>query len=227
MYNYILFDIDNTLLDYNKLEKAAMTSILQKYGLPPLLSKRLSEITDRLWKQVEKKEITPDNLKIKRFEILFNELNINDIDVEKISMEYLCEASKYTYEIPLSYDVCKKLFDMGKKLYVVTNGIAFVQRSKLSRASFFKFFEKVFISEEIGFYKPDKTFFDYVIDDICAKRENCIIIGDSLTSDILGGINSGIDTCWYNPMQNPSTKLITPTYTITSLYDVIDIVGDV
>lgn len=226
MYKYILLDIDNTLLDFCKIEKQAMTITLERYGIDVSFVKRLSEITDSLWRMVERRELTPEILKIRRFEIFFKEFGINGISTEKIAEDYLNETTKHIYEFEASYDFCKKLFDMGKELYIVTNGIDFIQEAKISKASFRHFIKKAYISGKIGFYKPDKCFFDYVINDIGAKREDCLIIGDSLTSDILGGVNSGIDTCWFNLFNKKNTKEYSPTYTVTNINDVIDIIGE-
>ena len=226
MYKYILFDADNTLFDYDKIEKTAIKSLFKKYGIKENLSKELSKITDMLWKLIENGEINYNTLKKRRFEIFFEVFGIKNIDVDEISYEYLKEIESCVCEYEESFDVCDKLSQLGKKLYIITNGTKNIQTAHFNGSSFKNFIKKEFISEDIGLYKPDKAYFDYVLKEIDASPEECLIVGDSLTSDILGGINSGIDTCWFNPYDKENTKSYIPTYTINALSEIIGIVGE-
>ena len=148
---------------------------------------------------------------------LFNQLNIND-DPVKASYTFLEYLSEGAYLIGDTYKVLEKL-SKKYKLYVITNGVAKVQYPRIAKVGIDKFFTNVFVSEEIGYQKPKKEFFDYVANNIEGfNKEEAIVIGDSLSSDIKGAIEYGIDTCWFNPNKNECELNI--TYSITSIDEI-------
>jgi 2-haloacid dehalogenase len=122
--------------------------------------------------------------------------------------------------------LCEELAKAGKNLYIITNGHTVTQTKRLKNSNFIKYIKKSFISEQIGYQKPNKEYFDYVLNEINANESECIIIGDSLSSDIKGGINSGIDTCWFNPYNKENTGSVIPTYTVNTFSQIIDILKE-
>jgi 2-haloacid dehalogenase len=179
------------------------------------------KINYELWKALERKEITREELMIRRFDD-FARFYGFEIDSMKVADDYLDCLGKKIYFIEGASELLAALY--GKvKLYIVTNGLARVQNSRYKLTGFDKIFDGIFISEEVGANKPDVKFFEYVAEHINGfEKEKTLIIGDSLTSDIAGGIAFGIDTCWYSPLNKETT--LEPTYKVDSLYKVLPIV---
>ena len=177
---------------------------------------RDSRINDGLWKALERKEVTKEELKIKRFELFLKE---NSLDADFASM-----AKLYTENLsrqPFVMEGAKELLlslQNDFEIYIITNGIAFVQRGRMGASSINNLFKKLYISEEMGFEKPDIRYFERVFDDIeNFDPKRALIIGDSLSSDIKGAVNCGIDSCYFSPSGKLPTGNIQPTYTITKL----------
>lgn len=221
-YKVILFDIDDTLLDFPKSEREALCEAFMISGveLNEEMINTYQEINYKLWKALERKEITKDELMIRRFED-FAKFYGFEVDFVKVANDYLDCLGKKVYYIDGACELLNELY--GKvKLYIVTNGLARVQNSRYKLTGFDKIFDGMFISEEVGANKPDAAFFEYVAEHIDGfEKEKTLIVGDSITSDIAGGINFGIDTCWFSP-KNASTKL-SPTYIVDSLDKVLAI----
>ena len=196
----VLFDLDDTILDFHKAEKLAIAKTLKELGLEPTekVISLYSEINARQWKRLETGEINREQVLVGRFEILFSQLGL----------EYSSRQAKAMYENFLSQGHffmpgAEKMLEelQGKyRLFICSNGTAVVQAGRLKSAGISPYFEEIFISEEIGYNKPSREFFERCFKRIKDfDRDSCIIIGDSLSSDILGGIKAGIKTCWYNP----------------------------
>ena len=221
-YKVILFDIDDTLLDFPKSEREALCEAFMISGveLNEEMINTYQEINYKLWKALERKEITKDELMIRRFED-FSKFYGFEVDFVKVANDYLDCLGKKVYYIDGACELLNELY--GKvKLYIVTNGLARVQNSRYKLTGFDKIFDGMFISEEVGANKPDAAFFEYVAEHIDGfEKEKTLIVGDSITSDIAGGINFGIDTCWFSP-KNASAKL-SPTYIVDSLDKVLAI----
>lgn len=199
-YDILLFDADGTLLDFDRSEDEALKRALQQHGLAytPSISRRYHEINDSLWKQLEQGQITRDYLQATRFATFLRELGSGESPVS-FNLCYRQYLSESAHLIPGAFSLCEKLCSYYT-MAIVTNGVAEVQRSRLARSGLNLLFEKVYISEEIGWQKPDKRFFDFVFSDMpIPDKSRVLLIGDSLTSDIQGGSNAGIDTCWYCP----------------------------
>lgn len=224
-YNVILLDADNTLFDFDMAEKNAISAIFGKYNIPNDFIPIYSGINKSLWEELERGKITRERLKVKRFEIIFSMAKVNLDDGERVAGEYTHLLAEQSILYDGALDVCRKLRSLGKKIYIVTNGNIGVQKRRFEKSGLCDYVDGIFISESVGFAKPAKEYFDYVLEKTGAKREECLIIGDSLGSDILGGINSEIDTCWLNRKNNENTKDYAPTYTVNSLSDIFGIIG--
>lgn len=225
-YECLLWDVDGTLLDFEYSQKYAIRKCLQEIGISAGedIIKRYSEINDSYWKRLELGEITKAQLLTGRFVSLFKEYGILCEDVESFRhnyQEYL--GSVYQY-LDHSLEICEKLNGRCRQ-FVVTNGVTSTQINKLKSAGFADIMEGIFISEEVGAPKPQKAFFDACFARMGeVSKEKILIIGDSLSSDILGGINAGIDTCWYNPSGQPAKAGIQFTYQIDHLSQIQNII---
>ena len=221
-YSVVLFDIDDTLLDFPRSEKEALCEAFMLSGVE--LNEEMitvyQKINYELWKALERGEIERDELMTRRFEDFAKFYGL-DIDFLKVANDYLDCLGKKIYFIEGARELLEALY--GKiRMYIVTNGLAKVQNSRYKLTGFDKIFDGMFISQEVGANKPDNRFFEYVAEHIVGfEKEKTIIVGDSLSSDIAGGINFGIDTCWYSA--KGMTPKIQPTYTVDSLDKVLPI----
>lgn len=200
-YTTLLFDLDNTLLDFSKAEYNAIKSVLKKYDLPydDEIIKTYSAINLKYWKKFEKGEIQKEDIFENRFIELFSLLKAKR-NVKTFSQDYFLALAEGYYTVDGAEDILKNLKNKGYYICATTNGISVTQFKRVKNSGLEPYFDKVFVSEDTGHQKPEKEYFDFVIANIPEKNTaNMLIIGDSQSSDILGGINSGIDTCWYNP----------------------------
>lgn len=218
MFEFLLLDMDDTILDFKKAEEVALKKTLESFSLMPTpeVCARYSAINQGYWEMLERKEITRQRLKVQRFEDLFREYGIL-IDSELCAKRYVENLAQGHYFMPGAEEA---LVGLSKKykLYLVSNGATDVQKSRLGSAGIEKYFQKVFISQEVGVDKPDKLFFERCFAQIPDfDRQKAIIVGDSLTSDILGGRNAGITTCWVNANKKPARSDIPADYEIQAL----------
>lgn len=221
-YKTILFDVDGTLLDFDKAQDYALNYMFEKYNIPLTTQTRkiYDDINHGLWKQFELGLIDKKTVVYTRFVKLFEVLNV-DLDGRAFEDEYQYTLGQGFFVLDHAKEVLENLYQ-DYDLYIVTNGVSSTQYSRQKGSGIDRFFKDVFVSEDVGYQKPAKEYFDY-----CFKKigqidlEKTIIIGDSLSSDIQGGINAGIDTCWYNPKQMKQT--IPSTYTITDLRELYHI----
>lgn len=216
-YTTIYFDLDNTLLDFTQSEYKAITRLLSMYSLPSddKTAKTYSAINQTFWEAFERGDIKKQDIFAGRFKKLLSVLG-EDRDAEAMAKDYFFYLSEGYDVIEGAFQILKLLRERGYKIYATTNGVAVTQYKRVKNSGLEPFFDGVFVSEEAGYQKPQKEYFDFVIDRTEEKcRENILIIGDSQSSDILGGINAGIDTCWYNP--HKATALYFSKYEISSL----------
>ncbi|WP_369282554.1 YjjG family noncanonical pyrimidine nucleotidase [Oscillibacter sp. GMB15532] len=218
MVNTILFDLDNTLLDFDQAESIALTQTLLQLGIHPneAIIRRYSELNLAQWKLLEQGKLSRNEVKTRRYRLLFDELGAA-CSAEKAAEIYESLLKVGHYFIDGAEEL---LCDLSPRyrLYIVTNGTAIVQKSRIKSAGLEKYLDGVFISEEIGFNKPSRDFFDHCFAQIPnIRRSDAMIIGDSLSSDIQGGINAGIQTVWFNPARLPNDSGILPDYEIYAL----------
>ena len=224
MYRTIFLDLDDTLLDFGAAERVAIAKAFRDLGLEPTpaLLKRYSELNQAQWEAFERGEITRDTVLVRRFALLFAELGlfIDPQHAEDVYRGYLGVGHYFVEgaEEVLSYLAPK--YD----LYLASNGVAATQYSRLESAGIGHYFKDIFISEVTGSHKPDRAYFDYCFSHIPGfDPSEALLVGDSLTSDILGGFNAGIRTCWFNPGCKPLQGPVTPDHEIHALRELKDI----
>ena len=183
-----------------------------------------SEINIRHWQMLERGEVDKERLKELRFVDFFKALNITDVNISAFNDDYENGIGDTTAFIENSPEIISSLKGRVKQ-YAVTNGARDVQRKRLANAGFYEIFDGVFISDDVGYEKPSKEYFDFVLNHIEPfEKDEIIIVGDSLTSDMIGGVNAGIKTCRYNPDGAPNTLGINIDYEIKSLGEIFDII---
>jgi len=225
-YNWLLLDADGTLFDYDKAESKALRTSLVRIGIRfrPEYHATYRTINAALWKAFERNEITQTEVRTKRFEQLFDEIGVQ-ADATAFDSLYLEALSREADLIDGARSVLAQLAKHAK-MVLLTNGIPHVQRSRLARSELAPYFQAIIISGEIGVAKPDPRIYEATFDAIRNPRKATVLmVGDSLTSDIQGGNNAGIDTCWYNPTRHPSPRDPTPTYEIASLDELVPLVA--
>lgn len=218
-YKFIFFDADDTLFDFKKSESYAFKKLLSKFRLDfdfENCIKIYRNISDKLWLDLEKNTITLDELKLLRFEIFAKEMKLN-VDPIILSKMYLNFLGECTFLMPGTIDVLSYLKDKYK-IIIITNGISKVQNNRLENSEIKEYIDGMIVSEEVKLSKPNPEIFKYAFKKFnCYDKTSALMIGDSLTSDILGGINSGIDTCWLNSNNSINHTSSIPNYEINSL----------
>ncbi len=216
-YDVLLFDVDDTLLDFSQSEKIAVKKVMEHYHIPPSEEncRLYHQINASYWKLFEQNKIEKPKLLLKRFEDFFIQLGKKDICPQEINQLYFSYLKELSILLPGALELVKKACQMYP-LYVVTNGTTIIQERRMELSPLKNYFKKIYISEQIGVQKPEKAFFDYVFQDLnITNPKRVLLLGDSPTSDILGGIRAGIDTCWYNPHYQNAT--LPSTYEIHEL----------
>lgn len=204
----LLWDVDGTLLNFEQAERRAFQTCLERFGAV-FSEERLhtySAINDAYWKRLELGEVTKTRVYLGRFEDFFRVAGIADIEPAAFNARYQAALGEIYIVNDDSITLCRAL---GRRYaqYVVTNGGGVAQRGKLKNSGLDRVMDGVFISEEVGFAKPDVRFFELCFAQIPGfQREETVIIGDSLTSDMRGGNNAGIRCCWYNPAGLPAPE---------------------
>ena len=225
-YTTLLFDADGTLLDFDACEDDALKETFRYYGYPynEQIKQAYLTINKELWSAYENGEKTREDVIYSRFGKLFQQLQIDD-DGIAFANTYLAALSRGHQVIPDALEVISTLaksFD----LYIVTNGVIQTQYRRLKESKLQSWFQDVFISEEIGYRKPQKEYFTTCFARIKEKDPNkLLLIGDSLASDMQGGFHAGIDTCWFNPKQLSNEHSLPITYEIRQLKELYNIVG--
>jgi 2-haloacid dehalogenase len=223
-YKILLFDLDDTLLDFGANETDSLNKLFQQHGytFSDELFRVYNSVNKQLWADYEDGTIRLDDVLNSRFSETMLRLGkvVDGTEWECLYRELLgngCQLMEGTLEVCQSLSVYHRLF-------VITNGITKTQVKRLKKSGLYDFFEDIFDSQSIGFQKPSKEFFDFVMSHIKDFNiKEALIIGDSLNTDIKGGILSGIDTCWINKQSQKCSAEIHSTYTVTSIAEVYDI----
>ena len=223
MYTSLFLDLDNTLLDFNKAEAHAIRQVLDAHGLPSDESavKTYSSINKSFWESFERGEIPKNAIFTGRFKRLL-EVFGREGDPSALSAEYCNALAAGYFTVEGAFEILDYLRQKGYRLYAATNGLSATQNRRIKGSGLAPYFDRGFVSEDSGYQKPEKEYFDYVVSQIPeTDRAKMLIIGDSQSSDILGGINAGIDTCWFNP--NGLKAKYSSKYEISSLSELAKI----
>lgn len=225
-YYCILFDADNTLLDFDAAERKALAETLAQYNIEPSNEtvEKYRTINEGLWRQLEKGQIRREKLMNERFTRFLKEIGVSGSGAE-MNRYYLNQLSTHPDLMPGNVlDVLHELAEVAT-MAIVTNGFDKVQSRRVKESGIAAFMEEVFVSERSDSEKPNRKIFDTALRTLGVEnREHVLVVGDSLSSDIQGGINAGLETCWLNRnhVENPSP--ISPTYEIESLEQLYPIV---
>jgi putative hydrolase of the HAD superfamily len=223
-YKMIIFDADDTLFDFSKSEIHSFRKAMEECSLIYKEEYFITykKINDEIWNEFEKGLITQKELKIDRFRRFLNEIK-KDVDASIFSESFMNNLEHASFLFEDALELVEKI-SKTHRLIMVTNGLTRVQRTRIRKSVIAKYFETIIVSEDIGYAKPDPLIFEKGLLGISLpKKEEMMIVGDSLTSDIKGGINYGIDTVWYNPKGNINSSKVTPTYEIRKLSDIFKI----
>ncbi len=221
-YSWLLFDADGTLFDFDLAEKLALEHLLGDLGHPLTVQayQNYQRINKELWLAFEQGRVTQAQIKTERFERWLETLNIHT-DSNKVSRDYLLYLSQQGVLLEYALDLVQELSKKYQML-LLTNGLQEVQRPRFNASPLKAYFADIIVSGEVGFAKPDPRIFDAAFEKIGnPDKQNVLMIGDSLSADIQGGINYGLDTCWYNPHKLDSR--LSSTHTIHDLRQLLEI----
>ena len=224
MIKYVFIDLDDTIFDFHKAEAIALTDMLSHFGITPdkEMTERYSRINKSQWELLEKKQKTREDVLLDRFTIFFSEIGA-DIDSRKAKEIYEYRLGCGHFFIEGAEEL---LITLSKKfdLYLASNGTESVQVRRIASSGIEKYFKDIFISQALGADKPSTEYFSACFSRISGfSRESAIIIGDSISSDILGGKNAGIKTCLYNPKSKENSTNILPDYEVRSLQEITEL----
>ena len=223
-YKFLLFDLDHTLLDFDTAEDIALTQLLKEEGVEDIRAYKdyYVPMNKALWKDLEEKKITKQELVNTRFSKLFSHFGIEK-DGVYLAERYQFYLAQQGQVFSGAMELLDSLIDRGYELYAATNGITTIQTGRLAQSGLAPYFNQVFISEQLQTQKPDALFYDKIGQQIPGfSKEKTLMIGDSLTADIQGGNNAGIDTIWYNPHHLENHTQAQPTYEVHSYQDLLD-----
>ncbi|MBE2182738.1 MAG: noncanonical pyrimidine nucleotidase, YjjG family [Anaerolineae bacterium] len=224
-YAWLWFDADGTLFDFNRAEMLALQHVFGLINTPfkPEYVALYKEYNQQLWHSLERQEITPAILQVRRFELLLSALQV-EYSASQISAHYLQQLALCGDLIEGAYEMLREAHRKSR-IAIVTNGLQMVQQGRMAHSAIHDFISELVISEEVGAAKPKTEFFEAA----SARsgnpaKDEILIIGDSLSADILGGANYGIDTCWFNPSGETQPDGMRITYQISKLSQLLDLI---
>ena len=220
MVEFLFLDLDDTILDFHKAEQVALSKTFRDFGIDPTqyVLDRYHVINKWHWEQLELGKMTRAEVQTGRFQMLFDELGVAG-DPSSVTAKYMENLSIGHYFLPGAEETVE-LLSKKYRLFLASNGTASVQKGRMTSANLYRFFEQVFVSEEVGYNKPSKAYFETAFSRIPDfDPAKALMVGDSLSSDIKGGINAGIRTCWVNPNHAAGNSQIVPDYEIEALSD--------
>ncbi|MBR1972660.1 MAG: YjjG family noncanonical pyrimidine nucleotidase [Oscillospiraceae bacterium] len=218
MIEFLFLDLDDTILDFHKAERIAISKTIREFGVEPTeeILNLYHSINKWHWEQLELGKLTRAEVLVNRFGVLFEKLGL-EVDAPRCAKVYERNLSQGHWFLPGAEEAVDAL-SKKYRLFLASNGTAVVQKGRMTSANLYRFFEKVFVSQEIGHNKPSKAYFDGCFAQIPGfDPARAMIVGDSLSSDIKGGINAGIRTVWVNPEHKPCGD-IRPDYEIEALH---------
>ena len=224
-YNCIMMDIDNTLLDFDAAEHKALLETLQQFSLPcdEAAVSRYHEINSSLWGELNKGKIRRDKLVIERFDRFVKEIGAAAKATE-LNRAYTEHLAAHADVIPGAEEALQELAEVATMI-AVSNGTESVERGRLKLSGFEKYFDDIFISEAVGVSKPNPKIFQMAMRKLGIEHsDKVLVVGDSLSADIQGGVNAGLDTCWVNMNGLENESGLTPTYEVKALSELYPIV---
>lgn len=224
-YRHLLFDADDTLFDFHQASLAAFDTMCQKNNLPntPEIYQIYHKINESLWAAFDQGEVSKDYLTLERYIRFLAVLGL-ERNAAKCNQDYLEGLGNCVFPFPHAESVCRELHRRGYFLYIATNAVASVQRSRLHACTFGDLFIDAFISEDAGASKPHKAYYDHILSSVPSLTvKNCLIIGDSLSTDIQGANNAGFPCCWYNPSGKKCPPHLRIDYEISDLCQLLEL----
>ena len=224
-YNCIMMDIDNTLLDFDAAERKALLETLQQFSLPcdEAAVSRYHEINSSLWGELNKGKIRRDKLVVERFDRFVKEIGAAAKATE-LNRAYTEHLATHADVIPGAEEALQELAEVATMI-AVSNGTELVERGRLKLSGFEKYFDDIFVSEAVGVSKPNPKIFQMAMRKLGIEHsDKVLVVGDSLSADIQGGVNAGLDTCWVNMNGMENESGLTPTYEVKALRELYPIV---
>ena len=226
-YEVLLFDADETLFDFKKSEKQAFENSIREFNMEYDENYHLKiyeEINTAIWLEFEKGLITQEKLKVERFKRLSEKLNI-PFDPKEFAKSYMKHLANASFLYEDSFELIKTL-SKNYRLAIITNGLKDVQSKRIGQSIIAEYFDTIVISEEVKVAKPNPEIFEIALSNLnYTDKSKVLMIGDSLSSDIKGGINFGVDTCWTNFKNIENSTTLKPTYEISTLLDLLKILN--
>ena len=224
-YKFLLFDLDHTLLDFDTAEDIALTQLLKEEGVEDIRAYKdyYVPMNKALWKDLEQKKITKQKLVNTRFSHLFSHFGLEK-DGTLLAQRYQFFLAQQGQTLSGAHEFLDSLIERDYELYAATNGITAIQTGRLEQSGISPYFKEIFISEQLHTQKPDAAFYEKIGARIPNFNKNhALMIGDSLSADIQGGNNAGIDTIWYNPHHLENKSLAQPTYEVDSYQALLEL----
>ena len=225
-YTTVFWDLDQTLLDFDRSMEYALQAVFAQYGLKinEEMTARYSVINRSYWLRLESGELSKEQVTVGRFRTFFEELGITHVSPEELNVDYQRELGSVFFFMEGAKELVALLKERGYRQYVVPNGVNATQANKMRLSGLDRIMDGVFVSELMGYPKPRKEFFDgcfAALSDV--DRNKCILVGDSLTSDMRGAENAGIASCWFNPEKQEKDVDVRTDYEIRRLEELISI----
>ena len=225
-YDHIILDADNTLFDFDRAEHEALKRAMTDRGYPftEQAEQLYLTINWALWAAFDRGEVTQKWLTVERFR-RFDEALGGHNDPEAFNRDYLTYLGQGGYLLPGALELCRELYDAGCILSIATNGVARVQHARMDTSPLRQYISHLFISEELQAQKPQREFFDPMLERLAiTDKSRCLMVGDNLGSDVLGGLNAGLPTVWYNLRRAPLPDHIHPTFVVSDYNELKDLI---
>ncbi|MBF0818628.1 YjjG family noncanonical pyrimidine nucleotidase [Streptococcus acidominimus] len=222
-YKFLLFDLDHTLLDFARGEEQALNQFLEVMGVEDkeAFKAYYKPMNQAMWKELEQGKISKVDLINTRFARAFAHFG-REVDGQEMALLYQDYISQQGQTFDGAVDLLQQLLGLGYDLYGATNGVTYIQENRLAHSPIQSFFKEIFISEQMGTKKPEVLFYEKIAEQIPGfTKEQALMIGDSLTADVQGGNNAGIDTVWYNPTSLENQTSAQPTYEVKNYQELL------